>query len=86
MLSVNVSLTYLDCLLQNLPLLAGHWTRLRPSLVVMGLPVDNLFVLGLPVDNLIGNGRQFDWQWFAGRQFDWRWVAGRQFMFQSRIF
>ena len=60
MLSVNVSLTYLDCLLQNLPLLAGHWTRLRPSLVVMGLPVDNLFVLGLPVDNLFVLGLPVD--------------------------
>jgi len=96
MLSVNVSLTYLDCLLQNLPLLAGHWTRLRPSLVVMGLPVDNLFVLGLPVDNLIVSGLPADYLIGLGlpvdnligngQQFDWQWFAGRQFMFQSRIF
>jgi len=83
MLSVNVSLIYFDCLLQNLPLLAGHWTRLRPSLVVMGLPVDNLFVLGLPVDNLIVSGLQVDYLIGLGlpvdyligngRQFDWQW-------------
>ena len=70
MLSVNVSLIYFDCLLQNSPLLAGHWTRLRPSLgcrstiwlswvcwstIWLAWVCRSTIWLAM-VDNLVGNG------------------------------
>ncbi len=64
LLTIYTFISNINCLVQNVPLLAEHWTRFRPSLGCR-LTIWLWWVAG----------QQFDWQWVAGQHFGCTWLA-----------